>query len=85
MHKKELTFEEFRDKLNGREKHTQFGLIIYIASCSEKIAISNRYPEEIVYFFTRFGLIRWQEKKGFIEGQYHIVQLLWEDYDGGSC
>lgn len=87
MQKKELTLEEFKNWISGKEMHSQFGLINYVANRSERIALSNRSYglEEIVFFFTKFGLIRWQGKKGFIEGQYHIVQLLWEDYDGGSC
>lgn len=87
MYKKDLTLEDFKNWISGRESHSQFALLNYVASRSDRIAVSNRSygMEEIVFLFTRFGVVRWCGKKGFIDGQYHIIQLLWEDFDGGSC
>lgn len=87
MYKKDLTIEEFRDWFSTNHQHSQFNLINHLAARAERIAVSNRSygMEETVFLFTRFGPIRWQGKKGFIDGQYHVIQILWEDYDGGSC
>ncbi|MFA5048293.1 MAG: hypothetical protein WC516_04715 [Patescibacteria group bacterium] len=85
--KKDLTLDEFRNWISSNKNHSQFGLLNYIANRSDRIAVSNRSYglEETVFLFIRFGPIRWQGKKGFIDGQYHIIQLLWEDFDGSSC
>ena len=84
MYKKDLTLNEFKNWIDSYKNNSEFDLLNYISIKSERISVSCKSYgfEEKVFLFTKFGLVRWQNRKGFVDGINHIVQLLWEDLSG---